>query len=254
MVGRTVGLVGILVVLGCEDSPRFSADAVLNEVIAADAARSIVVDIDLPIDVEGRRNTDDVNVTGTVTVTTSSQAVSDDLAENLTVQGDLMGGELTLTLAAPDAGTPLNRAEVRGNLLILVPNDVDLEVDSSRGIVSVVGIQGAIRVSTVGEVRVEGAEDDLFVSTTVGGAEVQTRAAPSTLSEVEVATGNVVVTLPPVLSSRIQGLAVNGVIRVDHPQLPPPSTLPGLPYNVIVGPQLSRVSVTVQRGDILFRD
>ncbi|MGF1511204.1 MAG: hypothetical protein ACFB9M_17055 [Myxococcota bacterium] len=251
--GRAL-LLAVLGTSACEPGQRFSADREFDEVIAAEGATEVILEFDVPVDVVGRARQDEVTVQGVVTVTTSSQAISDELAAGLEIESEISGNTLRLALRQPGdgAGTPFPDATISGPLDLTVPADVDLVVREGGGRASVTAVRGNLDVRAIGTVVIQGAERNVTLRTEVGGALVETTAAQGTLAEIDVGAGDVDVILPAVLSARVTANFPNGIVVINHPALPPP--LPGQTfYDNFNQSGLSRVRVTAANGNVRFR-
>jgi hypothetical protein len=237
----------------CETAERFTADRDLDSVIGANGAIDITLDFAVPVDVVGIARRDEVTVRGVVTVTTSSQAISDRLAEGLVVETEFEGSALRVTLAQPGAGagTEFAEATLSGQLDITVPADADVTLFERGGTARVRRVMGAIDVRAVGAVVIEDAEDDVTVRTEVGGARIETDLASGSVTTISVGSGDIDLILPGVLSARLRAEAPSGDVIVVHPELPAP--IPGRLYDVVVRGGSASVVAVAERGSVRLR-
>jgi len=243
----------LLALLVACDGESFSQDVPINATVSAAGIASVLFETEVGLDVRGLRRVDDVTITATITLTTSSTE-SLQLAENaFGLETDRNGSELRVALVAPGGvGFDFEQARLSGVLGVSLPDDVDLSTRVIGGGVRARDMDGDLDLRAAGPVTADPVRGDAAISAGSGGAFVRTELSSGADVRVQVELGDLELILPVPLSARVQATALAGSIVLQHPNLPlRPS---GRPYEVIIGGGAASVTALTRRGDILLRN
>jgi hypothetical protein len=247
LVAACVAGLGLFAILpSCGGGESFTATRSITSTVTLAGESRLVVNLPLPVVLRGERR-EDVVVAADFTITASTSTPASNVADTIQILTERRDGDLFIGL-----GEPTTRGRfAAGGVVIRLPRDVDLDVTERGGTVEIEGIEGKIRVNSLGHVRVTGAEDDVFVAVQSGNALVDTDLRPGGSTTVQLVRGDIQLTTPAAVSADIEAVSESGLIVIAHPSLP---RYPGggLPYRANVGGGLNTVRLSTRSGVVVI--
>lgn len=234
----------------CGTAYTETVDVVRTATVALDRENTLIVNVPVDVVVEGHPRSSDLVYTLKVTVSASTAAAAETLAKAVVVRTEaVQPGGIQVVVE----GLEPRNGQVLGELKVVVPDDLDLSLVSSRGTLSVLEVEGAMQLGAMSHVSVDGAAGSVNAGSQQGNVLVSTGLMPGSVVDLLSVSGSIQLTLPSVVSAQIQATpGGGGQVYIQHPGLP--AGLGGTaPYGATVGGGLSLVKLVAQAGNIVIQ-